>query len=120
MTTQKFIQPCEQCLLVKVYLPNEIRRFQLSPKNSFQDFLQLLGFQKLYDFLGLMYLDDEEEWITFSTELEWQDAVRRGGDILRIKVIQKQPKKTKLHKMKRCKETVKKVEIPFFEMPLVK
>lgn len=116
MTTKKFSTSSN--LSLKVYFPNnEIRRFKLSNK-SFQDFLQLLGL-KSDDFLGLMYLDDENEWITFNTEREWQDAVRLNTSILRIKVIQKHSKKMSCGKM-RCKEYVKKVDVPFFEMPLVK
>lgn len=76
----------ETPVTVKVYLPNsEIRRFKIINK-SFKEFLNLVQLDLLNKIISMSYYDDEGEWVTFSSEIEWNEALKTPSKILRVRV----------------------------------
>eukprot|EP01080_Neovahlkampfia_damariscottae_P006303 gene6303-10309_t len=78
--------------IAKVYLPNnEIRKFSTQDK-TFDEFKTtvLEGGLETFEMssITLQYQDDEDEWVTFSSELEWIHALSHQlSTILRIRVV---------------------------------
>ena len=72
--------------ILKVYFPSEIRRYKVK-STKYQDFLKLLTEEKKTSNFITQYLDDEEEWVTFSTSEEWNDALCQKSQIIRIRAI---------------------------------
>ena len=70
--------------IIKAYFPSEIRRFKVK-STEYLDFLKLISEDSSLK-LVTQYLDDEEEWVTFSTTEEWNDALNQSNTILRVKV----------------------------------
>jgi len=60
-----------------------------------------------------MYYDEEEDYVTFSTDLEWEECLRshNKNNILYLKTVDKQKYlKKKRRKRKNLKKEVKKEE----------
>jgi hypothetical protein len=70
---------------------DEIRRFKISSTTKFDEFLQQV--QKNYPSnnppkLSLSYLDEDGDWITMSTQSEWESMISSfHSDLLRIRAI---------------------------------
>jgi hypothetical protein len=76
----------ETPVIVKVYLPNsEIRRFKIINK-TFKEFFNLVQLDLLNEILAMSYYDDKGEWVTFSSEREWTEALQIPSKILRVRV----------------------------------
>ena len=74
--------------IAKVYLPNnEIRKFSTQNK-CFEDFKKTMS-EGGIDLKGitLQYQDDESEWVVFSSETEWIQALSEKSSILRVRVV---------------------------------
>jgi hypothetical protein len=87
---------------VKVYFKDnqreEVRRFSLNSKSvTLQEFIALLrecrndvlGSVHWSQVLELSYQDDENDWVTVSSEMEWKEAleIQPLNSIMRLKVI---------------------------------
>jgi hypothetical protein len=80
----------------KIYLhPNSlIRRFQLDANQSYEDFDRLVreafGVLNTENKYTWQYQDDENDWVSFSTEREWRDAIffhqQSGAKLFRLKL----------------------------------
>jgi len=94
-------------LRVKVYFGDEIRSVTIPEDTSLLEFLQLLKNVCPQKFENenpvFMYQDDEGDWVTFTTDTEWQEALKYRKDkaTLRLKVKQKIEEKKKIKR--RCK-----------------
>lgn len=76
--------------VVKLYLPNfEIRKFKIRSQ-SFSEFCSIVQNETQAKKPVLQYLDDEEEWVNFSSDNEWQTALSLSykRSILRIRVVE--------------------------------
>src|SRR5690554_3496431 len=95
-------------LRVKVYFTDEIRSVTIPEETSLIEFLQILKNVCPQKFENenpvFMYQDDEGDWVTFTTEVEWQEALkyRKEETTLRLKVKPKVEEKKKKIK-RRCK-----------------
>lgn len=95
-------------LRVKVYFTDEIRSVTIPEETSLIEFLQILKNVCPQKFETenpvFMYQDDEGDWVTFTTEVEWQEALkyRKEETTLRLKVKPKVEEKKKKIK-RRCK-----------------
>lgn len=84
----------------KIYLQptNLIRRFQINSNDLFVDFDRLVreafGIVNSEQQYTWQYQDDENDWVSFSSEGEWRDALfyhaQSDNKILRLKLIQQQ------------------------------
>lgn len=99
---------------VKVYFQDnqgeEVRRFSLNTKSiTLKDFVLILmecrsdifprNYHHWNQVLQFSYQDDENDWVTFSTEMEWKEAleVQPLNSIMRLKVSLKPSKKSPLN-----------------------
>lgn len=74
--------------IIKLYLPSEIRRFKIKD-NSYTEFLKIIQNETKTPYAELQYMDDDQKWIAFSSEKEWDDALKQtnSNTTLRIRVI---------------------------------
>lgn len=73
--------------IIKLYLPCEIRRFKIKD-NSYSDFLKIIQNETKTSFSELQYLTNDQKWVPFSSEQEWNDALQQtNSNTLRIRVI---------------------------------
>jgi hypothetical protein len=86
----------------KLYYQDQIRRFTIAKKTDFKAFLAIVG--EFYPRLVkedrvpiLKYEDEEKEFVTFSTEIEWQELLKQDFKILRIRL---EKKKARVHEKK--------------------
>jgi len=78
---------------VKIYFKEEIRRLQITKQFTFEEFLKKISeFVQLKDLPTFKYLDVDKDWITFSSNDEWKEALENYPTEvpLQIKVIPKQ------------------------------
>jgi len=88
---------------VKIYYGSEIRRLTITEKITYNDFVQ-----KIHDFYKIQnskvtkefleqvtfkYLDNDEDWVTFSTQEEWLETLENSKKILKIKITSKNEEK---------------------------
>jgi hypothetical protein len=75
--------------VVKLYLPHEIRKFKIKT-SSFQEFIHLIQVESRSKRPTLQYLDDEQDWVTFSSEMEFEAALSASSvsnkNIFRVRV----------------------------------
>jgi hypothetical protein len=73
---------------VKVGHENEFRRF-LFQETSYQSLLDTVVnlFSLEEGSIALKYVDDDEEWITFSSDIELETGICLSKDILRLRII---------------------------------
>jgi hypothetical protein len=70
---------------VKVSYGNEFRRFKLFADQTYHTFVETItSLCGTTEDLVLKYLDEENEWITFSSDIELLTAIEVSGDLLRI------------------------------------
>jgi len=99
-----------QEIRVKVYYKDQIRRFTITTTTDFQAFLNTIV--ELYPTVAeftprLTYEDEDGEYITFSTELEWKEALKQKVAVLRVNVVD--PKKLKKEE-KKCRDVKKSLD----------
>jgi hypothetical protein len=85
-------------ILTKLYFADQIRRFTLAKTTDFSTFIGII--KEFYPRLVkddrlpiLKYEDEEGEFVTFSTELEWIEALKQDHKILRIRLEKRANKK---------------------------
>jgi hypothetical protein len=96
---------------IKLYLCqpfNEIRRFVINSSTSLQEFhatlLKLVADLNTND-IHILYLDDEKDWVRFTTEQEWQEALKVASGnnyVLRIKIVK--PKSCQQESLSACSQ----------------
>eukprot|EP00689_Sawyeria_marylandensis_P000777 EC820071.1.p1 GENE.EC820071.1~~EC820071.1.p1 ORF type:complete len:116 (+),score=28.18 EC820071.1:40-387(+) len=88
---------------VKIYISDkkekqEIRKFNVN--ENFDDFLNILNLPN-YDNVKFLYLDNELEWVTFNSQIEYKEMFNQfkkiNGDCLRIKILKKEKKKKRIN-----------------------
>ena len=92
---------------VKFFIGNEIRRLTLSTKTNYEEIVK-----RIHEFclnqnpeikkeeiqsLVFKYQDIEEDWVSFSSNEEWKEALVNFKDVLKIKVQKRHTKGTKPH-----------------------
>jgi len=92
---------------VKVYHQDQIRRFTINTSTDLKTFKSVIEefYPKISQITPVFKYEDEEgEFITFSTEMEWTDALKQNVDVLRIYVEEIKEKKCE----KKCKKSREK------------
>lgn len=92
---------------IKVYHLDQIRRFTITSTTDLKTFKSVIEefYPKISSSAVFKYEDEEGELITFSTELEWADALKQNLDVLRIYADEKKcEKKCEKHKCTRSKD----------------
>src|SRR5689334_9679978 len=73
---------------IKLYIGSEIRRLNLSETKSYKDLVTKVSLFVKGNVLSYKYQDTDADWVTFSTEEEWQEALKNfHKDGFKIKVI---------------------------------
>eukprot|EP01080_Neovahlkampfia_damariscottae_P008860 gene8860-809_t len=96
-----------QNIRVKLYYGENIRRFTISTTTKYEEILEIVKGFCPKKFEGnktpvFQYLDEEDDYVTFTTEVEWNEAIlhHNVSEVLRLKmkgdkkVEQKKTKKT--------------------------
>jgi hypothetical protein len=75
---------------IKITIKDETRRFSVSENTKFNSFIEILEklFGKKMEGNKFMYLDEENELITFSSDLEFQEVLQhnKNNSLLKIKL----------------------------------
>jgi hypothetical protein len=73
---------------IKLYIGSEIRRLNLNETKSFSDLVKKVESYKPNTLTIFKYLDVDSDWVTFSTEEEWQEAIKNfHKDGFKIKLV---------------------------------
>lgn len=70
---------------IKVYFKNQIKRFSVSNRTSYSDLIKIL--ENLFidlkvEHQELLYKDQDNEWVSFNTQLEWNEAIELTDTLL--------------------------------------
>eukprot|EP01080_Neovahlkampfia_damariscottae_P009166 gene9166-1254_t len=108
---------------IKFYIGNEIRRLTISTGTTFEEIKS-----KIYEFalnqnskitkeelssLSFKYQDIEDDWVSFSSNEEWKEALSNFKNVLKIKVHRNQNSQ-KVNKEKNCRFGNRRPQCRFF------
>jgi len=73
---------------IKIFIGSEIRRINVTDIQSFEDFHKRLSLFAKTETATYKYLDIDSDWVTFSSQEEWQEAIKNHHkDGFKVKVV---------------------------------